>query len=202
MYGWEFCTQLLVVVIVFTYAIICPIILPVGLLYFFGASVVYKKQVLYVYSPVRFSRGPADYPWTHELTRCAFVCFQVYESGGAMFPLAVQRTLFGLVCSQMTLLGYTVTRGCYYQPAALVPLPIITILVMRFLESTYVIPSTKLSLERARHYDRSLHVDEGTDLKEKSADRTSFNVEKRRQSFSEKTYRQPVLTEYPALPWM
>lgn len=76
-YGWEFPTQLLVVVIVFTYAIICPIILPFGLVYFIGALIVYKKQVLYVYSPV-------------------------YESGGAMFPMAVQRTMFGLVCGQVS----------------------------------------------------------------------------------------------------
>ena len=90
-YGWEFPTQLLVVVIVYTYAIICPIILPFGLMYFMGALMVYKKQILYVYSPV-------------------------YESGGAMFPFAVQRTLLGLVCAQMTFIGYTLTQGCYYQP--------------------------------------------------------------------------------------
>lgn len=65
-YGWEFPTQLLVVVIVFTYAVICPIILPFGLLYFTGALMVYKKQILYVYRPV-------------------------YESGGAMFPVSLRR---------------------------------------------------------------------------------------------------------------
>ena len=76
----RFPTQLLVVVIVFTYAVICPVILPVGLAYFVGALIVYKKQVLYVYTPV-------------------------YESGGAMFPGVIQRSLFGLVCAQLTLLG-------------------------------------------------------------------------------------------------
>ena len=73
--------QLLVIVIVFSYAIIAPIILPFGMIDFTGALIVYKKQLLYVYSPV-------------------------YESGGKMFPLAVQRTLFGLVCGQLTFLGY------------------------------------------------------------------------------------------------
>ena len=72
-YGWEFPTLLLVIVIVFTYAVICPVILPVGMLYFVGALIVYKKQVLYVYTPI-------------------------YESGGTLFADAVQRTLFGLVC--------------------------------------------------------------------------------------------------------
>ena len=70
---------MLVIVIVFTYAVICPVILPVGMLYFVGALIVYKKQVLYVYTPI-------------------------YESGGNLFSDAVQRTLFGLV-SLATILG-------------------------------------------------------------------------------------------------
>jgi Calcium-dependent channel, 7TM region, putative phosphate len=74
-YGWEFPTQLLVVVIVFTYAVICPIILPFGLLYFTGALMVYKKQLLYVYRPV-------------------------YESGGAMFPVRKVR-LVAFVFAQL-----------------------------------------------------------------------------------------------------
>jgi hypothetical protein len=75
-YGWEFPTQLLVVVIVFTYAVICPIILPFGLLYFTGALMVYKKQLLYVYRPV-------------------------YESGGAMFPVRKVHLLAVFSCAQL-----------------------------------------------------------------------------------------------------
>jgi hypothetical protein len=111
-YGWEFPTQLLVIVIVFTYAVICPIILPFGLLYFLGALLVYKKQVLYVYQPV-------------------------YESGGAMFPSAIQRALFGLVCGQLTLIGYFLTRGFYYQPLFLLPLPLATIWGMGYFHRHY-----------------------------------------------------------------
>lgn len=148
LYGWEFPTQLLVIVIVFTYAIICPVILPFGLLYFSGALVVYKKQILYVYSPV-------------------------YESGGAMFPLAVQRTILGLVCAQITFVGYTLTRGCYYQPLFLFPLPFITLYMMNHLQITYADPSERLSLERARECDRN-----------KTATSHSFDI---------KSYRQPVL---------
>ena len=111
-YGWEFPSQLLVIVIVFSYAVICPVILPFGLLYFMGSLVVYKKQVLYVYQPV-------------------------YESGGTMFPSALQRTLFGLVCGQMTLIGYQITRGCYYQPIFLLPLPVGTIMGMGYFRRHY-----------------------------------------------------------------
>lgn len=51
---------------------------------------VYKKQLLYVYTPV-------------------------YESGGELFPDVCQRTLYGLVCGQMTLIGYTLIRGCRFE---------------------------------------------------------------------------------------
>jgi hypothetical protein len=66
--------------IVFTYAVICPVIVPFGMLYFGFSLIVYKKQILYVYQPV-------------------------YESGGAMFPGALQKTLFGLTCGQLTFIG-------------------------------------------------------------------------------------------------
>ena len=171
-YGWEFPSQLLVVVIVFSYAIIAPIILPFGLIYFTGALIVYKKQLLYVYSPV-------------------------YESGGAMFPIAVQRTLFGLVCGQLTFLGYTIIRGCYYQPIVLLPLPMITIWVMRFFERTYAIPSMKLSLERARDYDNfTNHISRET------GEHSERGVAERLKIFDRNSYRQPVLTEMVKKPWM
>ena len=111
-YGWEFPTQLLVIMIVFTYAVICPVILPVGVFYFSFALLVYKKQVLYVYQPV-------------------------YESGGAMFPTALQRTLFGLFCGQLTMIGYLFTRQFYYQPLFLLPLPVATIWGMGYFSQHY-----------------------------------------------------------------
>ncbi len=51
LYGCEYPTLLLVIIICFTYASITPIILPFGALYFFGALLVYKKQALYTYRP-------------------------------------------------------------------------------------------------------------------------------------------------------
>lgn len=184
--------QLLCVVIVFTYAVISPIILPFGLIYFLGALTVYKKQILYVYSPV-------------------------YESGGAMFPLAVQRTLFGLVCSQLTFWGYLLTRKCIYQPVFLFPLPVLTVLGMNFLHRTYAVPSQRLSLERARECDRlssleqqrrSFRQGESPARKlhsqvrqESSRNLFDHGVEARRTDFDRSKYRQPVLTEVAAEPW-
>jgi hypothetical protein len=90
LYGWEYPTQLLVIVICFTYACISPFILVFGALYFIGALMVYKKQVLYVYTPS-------------------------YESGGSLFPLVCDRTIVGLICGQLTFMGYSIIRGGHYQ---------------------------------------------------------------------------------------
>lgn len=65
-YGWEYPTQLLVIVICFTYACMSPVILLCGAIYFQLALLVYKKQILHVYTPE-------------------------YEDGGQMFPSVVQR---------------------------------------------------------------------------------------------------------------
>jgi hypothetical protein len=51
-----------------------------------------------------------------------------------MFPSALQRTLFGLVCGQLTLIGYLITRGFYSQPIFLLPLPLATIWGMRYFD--------------------------------------------------------------------
>ena len=140
-----------------------------------------------------------------------------------MFPLAVQRSLFGLVCAQMTFWGYVVFRGCYYQPLFLFPLPILTIFGMNHLYKTYAVPSEKLSLERARHCDRRSSVeqqrkvfreekDEGnhylgtehqTSFRQESGLRNLFDhgVAARRNHFDTSKYRQPVLTEVATEPW-
>lgn len=193
--------QLLILVFsfqVFTYAIISPVILPVGVLFFGGSLVVYKKQVIEIprrlvkfvmaskslkchffsdsvvskcflsrilpqksgmSALISFSSRVLVLYWLNSFFRLislascldgllqicvstsvsclgsiilpAFWCFDLsertrYESGGAMFPSALQRSLFGLVCGQLTLIGYLLTRGLFWQPFFLLPLPIFT----------------------------------------------------------------------------
>lgn len=134
-YGWEYPNLLLVIVICFTYSCISPIILPVGALYFLGAWLVYKKQILIVYKP-----------W--------------YESGGTMFPMACHRTLIGLVGGQMTLMGYSVLREGFYQALVLSPLPFITIQMMGVFKRLYVFPGDSVSLSKA--IDLDTHRNEQT----------------------------------------
>lgn len=113
----------------FTYAPISPIILPVGALYFLGAFLVYKTQLVMVYAPR-------------------------YDSGGVMFPSACQRTLIGLICGQITLVGYTVLRQGFYQPMLLLPLPLYTWSMMAYFKRIFEDPAGNLSLERAIELDK------------------------------------------------
>ncbi|KAL7554625.1 hypothetical protein ACHAWF_018127 [Thalassiosira exigua] len=152
-FGWEYPTQFLVIIICFTYACITPIVLPVGAVYYFCALLVYKKQSLYVYTPT-------------------------YESGGMMFPQAVSKTLFALLISQLTFIGYTLIRKGVFQIILLAPLPFLTIFFTIFIQHRYVTPSRMLSLERAVKIDALLDQPE----------------------FSDEAYQQPCLTEKASAP--
>jgi len=133
-YGWEYPTQLLVVIICFTYAVISPCILPFGAIYFYCALIVYKKQVLHVYTPI-------------------------YESGGSMFPGACLRMLVGLIGSHLTLVGYLIIRRGFFEPIFLVPLPYFTYRMFTRFSVMYDVPSRSLSLERASELDRHSKFD-------------------------------------------
>jgi len=137
MYGWEYPSQLLVIMICFTYAAISPMILPFGAIYFFFALVVYKKQAMFVYTPT-------------------------FESGGSLFHSACDRTLMGLILGQLTFLGYCLIRGGKIQPILLVPLPFITVQTMRYFQKHYSDPGRFLSLEMARKIDKDppVHISE------------------------------------------
>jgi len=167
-YGWEYPTQLLVIMVAFAYACISPVILPVAAAYFLGALIVYKKQILYVYAPT-------------------------YESGGRLFPVVCDRTLFGLIISQLTFIGYSLIRKGKWQPLFLAPLPFITLYMMYYFRAHYANPSLKLSLERA------IELDHRADIKASGGnDDETYTPRaaamKLKEKFSEDFYRQPVLT--------
>lgn len=171
-YGWEYPTQLLVLMIVFAYACISPIILPVGAVYFFGALMVYKKQVLYVYVPK-------------------------YESGGKLFPMACDRALFGLICGQLTFIGYSMIRQGHWQPLFLSPLPFITVYMMQYFRKNYAEPSEQLSLERAVELDYDFDFMASFSQGSGTHGAGTQNVG---TTFREDAYRQPVLTEEAGIP--
>jgi len=149
-YGWEYPNLLLVIVICFVYSCISPAILPVGAIFFLMAWLVYKNQILIVFNPT-------------------------YESGGTMFPMACHRTLIGLVCGQLTLIGYLIIRLGFYQALMVFPLPFITLKTMDVFKALYVVPGMCISVEKAVELDVA-----------------QKNVQ---STFSPDVYRQPVLTE-------
>merc|ERR1712194_32801 len=151
-YGWEYPTQFLVIIICFTYACITPCVLPVGAVYYFAALLVYKKQALHVYTPT-------------------------YESGGTMFPQAVSKTLYALLLSQLTFIGYSLIRKAVFQIILLAPLPFVTVYFGLLVQQRYFDPSKKLSLERA------INIDSHQSLE-----------------FSDEVYQQPVLTKIASVP--
>jgi hypothetical protein len=162
-YGWEYPTQLLVIVICFTYACISPVILFFGMCYFAGALMVYKKQVLYVYTPA-------------------------YESGGSLFPLVCDRTIIGLICGQLTFMGYSTIRGGHYQPICILPLVYFTVQMMYHFRVHYAEPSKRLTLERAMQLDEEFRTISSKGHRKNKKGPPQDN-------FSKDHYKQPVLTE-------
>ena len=103
-----------------------------------------------------------------------------------MFPQAVSKTLFALVISQLTFIGYTLIRKGVFQVKLLhlsllyvstnevsshyvislflrqiillAPLPFLTAYFTYYIDNRYVRPSKKLSLERAVKIDNLLEV--------------------------------------------
>ena len=84
-----------------TFALVAPLILPFALAFFFGALVVYKRQLLYVYEPE-------------------------FESAGTFWPKTYRRMVAALYFMQLSLLCILITNEAFREIAYLVPLPIIT----------------------------------------------------------------------------
>jgi len=178
-YGWEYPSQLLVIVICFTYACICPIIFFVVALYFLFAFIVYKKQMLLTYTTV-------------------------YESGGKLFPSVCHLTLIGLICGQATLGGYILVRQAYYELLCLLPLPALTYRMTRLFKKLYAEPSMGLNLEIATELDRSgaTNIDEFTEdfyrqpvLSEKKAEPDLYRLDAINPTWAKKSVSERSLID-------
>lgn len=142
-------------------------------MYFSAALMVYKKQVLYVYTPF-------------------------YESGGDLFPLVCDRTVTGLICGQLTFMGYSIVRGGHIlQVFSALPLISFTVWVMIYFRNHYMKPSKRLTLELAMELDRK--------IEERAAFRNTSkyfakNASIPQDSFKPNYYSQPVMTERDGIP--
>lgn len=97
----------------FTYSILAPLILPILVLYFFVAYLVYKNQILNVY-----------------VTK--------YETGGTYWPIAHNATIFSLVLSQVIVLGIFVLKQSPVSSGFTIPLVIGTLLFHQYCRQRFL----------------------------------------------------------------
>mmetsp|Transcript_28583 Transcript_28583/g.37431 ORF Transcript_28583/g.37431 Transcript_28583/m.37431 type:complete len:872 (-) Transcript_28583:241-2856(-) len=87
-YGKYIAQDMLVMSILMVYAVMAPLILIPGMLFYISSLLVYRHQLLYIYVPV-------------------------YETGGQMLPKVFRRWVFGLFIGQATLVGVFLTKSGY-----------------------------------------------------------------------------------------
>ncbi|CAM9189765.1 unnamed protein product, partial [Choristocarpus tenellus] len=100
-YGQLFAQDLLVVVVVMTYACMAPVVLIAALMFFGYAQIIYRHQLLYVYVPA-------------------------FESGGSFFPKVFRRWVFALFTAQATMLGMCLLKTGFKQATSLGLLMVLT----------------------------------------------------------------------------
>ncbi|XP_021293879.1 CSC1-like protein ERD4 isoform X1 [Herrania umbratica] len=101
-YATRFPGDMLILTIVLCYAVIAPVIIPFGVLYFALGWLILRNQALKVYVPA-------------------------YESYGKMWPHMHTRVISALLLYQATMLGYFGVVKFYYTPI-LIPLPILSLI--------------------------------------------------------------------------
>ena len=138
-YGHVVPQILMVVLVACLYAAIAPLILVPAALTFYLLELVLTRNFLLVY-------------------------VRRYESGGAsVWPSLNFFVTVSLVAAQLTLVSYLGILGAHFQVPLLVPLPILTLVHYRRLESRYVEPSMFLHRDAAATFglfdDLSAHLD-------------------------------------------
>jgi hypothetical protein len=132
LYGWIYPQLMMVLMIMVTYACITPLIMPLCTLFFAGAYVMYKYQLLYVY-------------------------INEYQSGGFMWYAVFNRSMIALEFASCALLGYLSLQlndphssGPFF---FLLPLPFCLFYFAKYCDSKFRKASMNLSYGFARELD-------------------------------------------------
>jgi hypothetical protein len=128
-YGSLYPSLLLVFLVATMYSVIAPLVSVASSVFFGLAALVYRRQLLLLYS-------------------------NSFESGGAFWQSLYARVSLALVLGNVTLLGFMALRGGYRQSPALVPCVLLPIAQWFYNNEKYGLPSQRLSLELAREMDR------------------------------------------------
>ncbi len=131
--------DMLLFVVAATYACICPVILAAALLYFAGATFVYKHQMLFVYEPIFETGGK----WWPMMARC-FVVALLFAQSTMVGMMALKEASFAQIYLLMLLIG--LTSSYYY-----------------YVASIYVPLASQLPLDMATAMDRELAAQASTD---------------------------------------
>ncbi len=131
LYGWIYPQLMMVQMIVITYSSICPLLMPLGVLFFIFAYIMYKYQLLYVY-------------------------VNDYQSHGFMWYQVFNFSIIGLLFATCTLLGYLglhlaegISAGPFF---LLLPLPVCIIYFWNYSEHRFK-NKMDLSFQRAKYID-------------------------------------------------
>jgi len=135
-YGWQLPYHLLIFVIVLSYAVVQPVILPFGMAFFAIGYFVWKHQYLYVYIPS-------------------------VESGGAYWSQVFRYLTASLFIGQLTVIGAISLKQGYEQVPALVPLPFLTAIFFSYYTSRYHGSLRHLAIEVAARVDRQTAFEPG-----------------------------------------
>lgn len=114
--------------IALSYSVICPAMSVAALVYFSLASIVYRNQLLYVY--------------THER-----------ESAGLLFPFVFRALITGVIIFQLIMMGIFTVHGSASSFTLLVPLLFATLTFLLFCENAYENTSRYVPLGDAAELD-------------------------------------------------
>lgn len=98
-YGRIYADNLFVFSITMTFCLVAPLILPVSFLFFFGALVVYKRQLLFVYEN-EFESGGAFWPRVYTRMVIALYFMQVHKNiyTTLWYRYIVVYTVYSYIC--------------------------------------------------------------------------------------------------------
>jgi uncharacterized protein (DUF2147 family) len=136
-YAKNYAQDTLQVVICFTFGCIAPLTIIGGMIYFLGATIIYKHQVLYVYEPA-------------------------YETGGRWWPKMAACFVVAMLFAQVTLVGMMVLKEAYLQAYILGGLVAVTSFYYYHVASKFVPLAAQLPFDMAASMDldNSKFVDE------------------------------------------
>merc|ERR1712065_72036 len=126
-YGAEISKSLIIFHIGLIFSTIAPVILPICTVYYAFGYVAYKYNILYVH-------------------------VNTFEAGGSFWPDMATRITWGLILFQLTIIGVFAIKESPLG-SALLPLPILVVILSRYVKRAFYLPTEVLPLGIASDID-------------------------------------------------